>query len=337
MSINKIVWSEATISRYRTIEGLPAVKFNKLDLNLLVALDMLLKERSITRAAERLNLSPSALSSSLARLREYFDDELLVQYGRKMEITPRAANLQEAVRDVLLRIDSTIAMQPAFEPDKSDRVFRIFASDYTQIVFAPHLLQLACEQRCTAPIEFLPQVTHPHRDLERGEADLLIIPSGFLSPDHPSELLYREDFVCVVWSDGPLAQGDLSFERYLAAGHVVMQPPGRIGISFEAWFLQRFGVTRRIAVTTYSFSAMPTLVIGTPFVATVHRRLAEQFARQWPLALRETPITIDAMDQSLQWHKYRAQDPGLVWLRDLARQASEAVVALNSTPDLRIA
>lgn len=310
------------------------MRFNKLDLNLLVALDVLLRERSITKAAERLSLSPSAMSSSLARLREYFDDELLVQYGRKMEITPRGVSLQDAVRDVLLRIDSTIAAQPAFEPDKSDRVFRIFASDYTQVVFAPHLLQLACDERCSAPIEFLPQVAQPHRDLERGEADLLIIPSGFLSPDHPSEVLYREDFVCVVWRDGPMAHGELNFDRYLAAGHIVMQPPGKVGISFENWFLQRFGVTRRIAITTYSFAAMPALVIGTPFIATVHRRLARQLTGHWPLVSREAPIKIDAMDQGLQWHKYRSQDPGLVWLRDLARRAavrmdatSEAVAA----------
>lgn len=304
------------------------MRFNKLDLNLLVALDVLLKERSITRAAERLSLSPSALSSSLGRLREYFDDDLLVPIGRKMEITPRAASLQDAVRDVLLRIDSTIAMQPAFAADQTDRVFRIFASDYTQIVLGPHLLQLACEQRCSAQFEFLPQVSHPHRDLERGEADLLIIPSGFLSPDHPSEVLYREQFVCMVWRDGPLAQGELSFERYLAGSHVVMQPAGRGGDSFESWFLKRFGVTRRVAVTTYSFAAVPALVVGTPFIATVHRRLAAQFSQTWPMLVRECPIAIDAMDQSLQWHKYRSQDPGIVWLRRLAAEASARMDAV---------
>lgn len=88
------------------------MRFNKLDLNLLVALDALLKERSVTRAAEALNLSPSAMSNSLARLREYFDDDLLMQIGRKMELTPRAESLHGAVRDLLLRIDSTIAVAP---------------------------------------------------------------------------------------------------------------------------------------------------------------------------------------------------------------------------------
>ncbi|WP_284615100.1 LysR family transcriptional regulator [Aquabacterium humicola] len=297
------------------------MRFNRLDLNLLVALDALLTERSITRAAERLKLTPSAVSSALARLREYFDDELLVQVGRKMESTPRAEGLHEAVRDVLVRIDSTIAMQPQFDPANTDRTFRIFLSDYSQLVFAPHMLALAAEQHCSARFEFLPQVTNPQRSLERAEADLLIIPRGFLSPDHPEEVLYEEEFVCVVWRDGPLADGELSFERYLAAGHVVMQPAGAVGESFEAWFLKRYGVSRRVAVTTYGFAAMPALVCGTAYVATVHARLARAFVKAWPVAIKAPPLPIERMQQAVQWHKYRTQDPGLVWLRNLLRAA----------------
>lgn len=300
------------------------MRFNHLDLNLLVALDALLTERSIARAAERLNLSPSATSNALGRLREYFGDELLVQVGRKMEPTPRAEGLQEAVRDVLVRVDTTIATQPRFVPSESQRIFRIFASDYTQAVFMPHLLALADEQQCRASFEFLPQVQNPQRDLERGEADLLIIPRGFLSPDHPQQVLYEEGFVCVVWSGSTLASQELTFERYLQAGHVVMQPPGtEREASFEAWFMKRYGVTRRVAVTTYSFASMPGLVVGTELIATVHERLARQQLRSLPLAIRPTPVPVARMEQAVQWHKYRTQDPALVWLRELLPQAVE--------------
>lgn len=297
------------------------MRFNRLDLNLLVALDALLTDRSITRAAERLNLSPSATSNALARLREYFDDELLVQVGRRMEPTPRADSLRDAVRDVLVRVDSTIAIQPAFDPSTSDRTFRIFASDYTQLVFAPHLLALASEERCSARFDFLPQVANPGRSLERGEADLLIIPRGFLSPDHPEEVLYTEEFVCVVWRGSTLARGELNFDRYLAAGHVVMQPQGSLGDSFEAWFVKRYGVTRRVAVTSYGFSALPAMVVGTDLVATVHARLARLLKDAWPIEIRPSPVPITAMEQGFQWHKYRTQDPGLVWLRGLLKRA----------------
>ncbi len=296
------------------------MRFNRLDLNLLIALDALLRERSITRAAERLNLTPSAVSSALARLREYFDDELLVQVGRRMEPTPRAEGLHDAVRDVLVRIDSTIASQPRFDPATSDRTFRIFLSDYTQFVLAPHLLALVTEQRGTVRFEFLPQITNPQRALERGEADLMIIPRAFLSPEHPEEVLHVDDFVCVVWRNGALAEGELTFERYLAAGHVVMRPPVG-GEAYEAWFVRRYGVTRRIAVTTYGFAPLAALVCGTDHVATMHARLARVFAATWPLAIKPSPLPIERIEQAVQWHKYRTQDPGLAWLRDLLRQA----------------
>jgi DNA-binding transcriptional LysR family regulator len=297
------------------------VKFNKLDLNLLVALDALLKERSVTRAADLLNLSPSAVSNALTRLRDYFDDELLVQIGRKMEITPRAESLQEAVRDVLLRIDSTIAIQPAFDPTSSDRLFRIFASDYTQLVLAPPMLALAAQAHASVRFEFVPQIAHPHRDLERGEADLLIIPTGFLSPDHPMQVLYEEAFVCVVWRDSELARGEITFDRYVQAEHVVMQPSGRAD-AFEGWFLKRFGVTRRVAVSTYSFVTLPALVVGTQRIATVHARIAQRLAGAWPLEVRAMPVKFEKMEQAMQWHKFRTNDPGLAWLRALLQQAA---------------
>ena len=301
------------------------MRFHKFDLNLLVALDVLLKERSVTRTAEALNLSPSAVSGSLARLREYFDDELLVQIGRKMELTPRAEGLRESVRDLLLRFDSTIAVPPAFEPHASDRVFRIFSSDYTQLVLGPALMTLAAQQKTTVRFEFVPQVAHPHRDLERGEADLLIIPTGFTSPDHPRDVLYKEDFVCMVWRDAELARGDLTFERYVAAEHVVMQPnSGRVD-AFEGWFLKRYGITRRVEVLTFSFITLPALLVGTNRIATVHERVARRLVGTWPLEIRPTPMKIDAMEQAMQWHKFRTNDPGLSWLRSLVAEAGRRI------------
>jgi DNA-binding transcriptional LysR family regulator len=196
------------------------------------------------------------------------------------------------------------------------------------MVFVPHVLALASQHRCTARFEFLPQVSNPQRSLERGEADLLIIPRGFLSPDHPEEVLYSEDFVCVVWRDGAMARGELTFERYLAAGHVVMQPTGGNGDSFEAWFVKRYGVTRRVAVTSYGFSALPAMVVGTDYIATVHRRLARVLQSAWPIELRTPPLPITSMEQGLQWHKYRTQDPGLVWLRGLLKNAVDRMNAV---------
>jgi DNA-binding transcriptional LysR family regulator len=307
------------------------MRFNKLDLNLLVALDAMLVLRSITRAAQRLHLSQSAMSNALSRLREYFDDELLVQVGRKMEPTPRAQTLQEAVRDVLLRIDTSIAAVPRFDSSSSDREFILFVSDYTMEVLIPHALALAASERSTVRFKLLPQVASPARSLERGEADLLVIPKAYCSPDHPAEVVFEEEHVCVVWNESTAARAGMSFERYAEAGHVVMLPTDSGHPSFEGWFVERFGLSRRIAVTTYSFAALPFLVIGTELVATVHARLARCLA-SLPITILPVPLPMPQMEQAMQWHKYRATDPGLVWLRQLMKGAATLMPAADTSP-----
>jgi LysR family nod box-dependent transcriptional activator len=298
------------------------MRFNKLDLNLLVALDAMLTERSISRAAERLHISQSAASNALARLRDYFEDELLVQVGRKMELTPRAEALRDPVRDVLVRVDTTIAAQPEFIASRSDREFRILVSDYTMAVLLPHALALAQRQGSTVRFQFLQQVEHPQRALERGEADLLVMPRDYCSPNHPVETVFRETFTCVVWQESRIAREGLTFERYAAAGHVVMQPPGTNQGSFEVWFMQRHGLSRRVEVSAYNFASAAYLVVGTERVATIHTRLARQAQRALPIQLLPPPMQMPEMEQAMQWHKYRTTDPGIVWLRQLLMDAA---------------
>ncbi len=303
------------------------MRFNKLDLNLLVALDAMLKEQSISRAAERLHITQSAMSNALARLREYFNDDLLVQVGRRMELTPRAESLQEAVRDVLVRVDTTIAAQPQFVPAQSDREFKLLVSDFTLTVLMPHMLTRAYRESHTVQFQLLPQVAEPQRALERAEADLLVIPAKYCSPDHPTETLFTEDFRCVVWDESRFADAGLTVEDYLAAGHIVVQPLNTTTLSFEGWFMQRHGIARRIEVTTFSFAAAPNLVIGTDRIATVHTRLAQRAQQFLPIKLLMPPMPMPKMEQTMQWHKYRTKDPGLVWLRRLLHEAAEQMDA----------
>jgi LysR family nod box-dependent transcriptional activator len=299
------------------------MRFNKLDLNLLVALDALLTERSISRAGERLHLSQSATSNALARLRAYFDDELLVQVGRKLELTPRAETLKEAVRDVLVRVDSAILAQPGFDPAESQRCFRLIVSDYTSMVLMPQVLALAGSQSRAVCFDLLPLLQPPHRELESGEADLLILPLEYRTPEpHPFDILFEEQFVCVVWSGGRFGHADkLTAEQYAAAGHVVMQPSGMDQPTLAGWLKRRYPGVRRIEVTTYSFAAVPYLVVGTDRIATLHARLAWLAQKSLPLRLLPVPVPMPAMKQTMQWHKYRTQDQGLVWLRGLMHQA----------------
>ena len=302
------------------------MRFNKLDLNLLVALDALLSEQNISRAAEKIHLSQSAMSNALARLREYFDDELLVQVGRKMEPTPRAQALMDPVRDILVRVDATVAAQPEFVPAQANRLFRLFVSDYTMTTLMPHLFKLAYAQAPGIRFDLRPQIAYPHRVLERGEADLLIIPKEYCSTEHPADVLLEETYCCVVWDQSPLAKGPMTAERYMAAGHVVVQV-GDGQTALEAWFMQRLGVVRRVEASTYSFVSPAYLLPGTDRIATMHRRLAQEASRSLPIVLRDVPIAVPTMEQSIQWHKHRTSDPGLAWLRGLLK---EAVAAMDS-------
>ncbi|MCE4557956.1 LysR substrate-binding domain-containing protein [Roseateles cellulosilyticus] len=162
----------------------------------------------------------------------------------------------------------------------------------------------------------MPQVEKPQRAIERNEADMLVYPREYCSLDHPIERLWEEEFVCIVSASSSHARQPLTFERYVEAGHVVMQPPDSAP-SFESWFLQRYGVSRKVEVTTYNFNSVAMLVANTERIATMHRRHARLAQLQQELILLPPRIDMPKMEQSLQWHKYRTQDQGLVWLRRL--------------------
>ncbi|WP_244404050.1 LysR family transcriptional regulator [Pelagibacterium halotolerans] len=183
------------------------MRFKKLDLNLLVALDHMLADRSVSIAADKMHMSQSAMSNALTRLRTYFDDPLLVQVGRRMELTPRAEAMRGPVRDILVRLEATIETAPDFHPRESNREFTILLSDYTQSVFIPEVLALARNEAPGVRFRLQPQTAHPYSLLERGEVDVLVAPEQFCSPEHPAEQIYSDRYVCVVWAGGALAGG----------------------------------------------------------------------------------------------------------------------------------
>lgn len=297
------------------------MRFKKLDLNLLVALDHLLALKSVSMAADRMHMSQSAMSNALTRLRTYFDDPLLVQVGRRMDLTPRAEAMKEAVRDILVRVEATIETAPEFDPTQSEREFGVLMSDYTMAVLMPHVFALAHDEGARVRFRLLAQTDRPFMLLERGDADLLVAPSHLCSPEHPSRVLYRDRYVCVLWQGGRLASANLTAEAYQMGGHIVMVPPNNAQ-SFESALLEEKGISRRVEVTSFSFSALPSLVIHTDRIATVHGEIARQAAAHLPLTVRDLPFEAPELVQTMQWHSYRDNDPGLQWVRDLFVRAA---------------
>ncbi|MCS0630247.1 LysR family transcriptional regulator [Telluria mixta] len=292
------------------------MRFNKLDLNLLVVLNALLTERSISRAAEKIHLSQPATSNALSRLRDYFEDELLVSSGRQLLLTPRAESLIEPVREVLMRIDSTIAAQPEFDPASESRDFTLLASDFTMTVLIPPLLETLFKEAPGLRIHIRTQNDRPDEVLEQGKADFLIIPSQFLSKNHPSVALFEEDYVCVTWEGNTRVRERLLLDDFLSSGHVTANFSGeRQSTTFDSWFMDSFELTRRVEVTAPSMAALPAMVIGTDRIATVHRRIAERAQTYLPVRLWEPPLKIPRLVQTLQWHKYKNNDAATLWLR----------------------
>ena len=293
------------------------MRFNKLDLNLLVVLNALLNECNISRAAEKVYLSQSATSSALGRLRAYFNDELLVSSGRQLVLTPRAKELIEPVREVLMRIDTTIATQPQFDPASETRIFTFLVSDYTTAVLLPPLLETLYREAPGMRINLRDQTDRPGQVLEQGDADFMVIPSQYLSKEHPSATLFEEDYLCVTWEGNSRIQDRLTFDDYLSCGHVIATFASANPLStFDGWFMESYDVKRRVEVTAPTMAALPALVVGTDRIATVHRRIALRAQAALPIKVWEPPPRIPRLVQSLQWHRHRNNDPAIRWLRD---------------------
>jgi DNA-binding transcriptional LysR family regulator len=253
------------------------------DLNLLVALDALLTERNVTRAGNRLNLSQSAMSGALARLRHSFHDELLVPVGRQMALTPVAEGLVEPVRDILLRIRETLGSKPQFDPLTATRHISLAVSDYVVEIVIADVLRRARLEAPHMTFEVRGVGRRATEDLESGELDFLISPEGYVSAAHPTDVLFEDTYTCLAWAGNTSIGTSVTLEEYLNLGHVVVnvagsEQPG----NYDEQFLRRSNFTRRVEISVPAFSLAPQLVVGTDRVATITTRLAVKYAETLP-------------------------------------------------------
>ena len=307
------------------------MRLEKLDLNLLVALDALLEERGVSLAADRLNLSQSATSGALARLRDYFKDDLLVLQGRSMALTPRAEKLVEPVRAVLDQIRDTIMIADPFDPATSDRTLTIMATDYiVEILLSTAIVAWATEAP-NIKFELVSIVESPVDALQRGRADLLIGIDNVVSTEHPSEVLYTEDFVIAGWKDNPALVGPMTLETYERLGHVSVRF-GPQTSSYEGTAARLRSIPRRIEVVAPNFSSVGGLLVGTSRIATIHRLLAARLAEYLPLKLTELPFEMPPVREIAQWSTRSANDPAIAWLVERLKQIAQQLQSSSGAP-----
>jgi len=301
------------------------MRFHHLNLNLLVALDALLTETNVSRAARQCGLTQSAMSGALKRLRAHFDDELLVQVGRTMVPTTLAQNLTAPVRELLLEAQTVAMTRARFDPATSERRFVVMASDYVATVLLADLNRHLVKQAPRTSILLRPITDDRTReDFDDGKVDFIILPERYLSTKHPREALFDDDWTCIAWAKNTAIGKELTLDRYLALGHV--QTLLRMGgMVFDDSFIMRLGHARKIAAVVPTFTLMPEFVVGTNLIATVFTRMAKIFAQRFPLKLFPPPIKIPPVSMSVQWHKSLDRDPSSLWMRGAIRQIVKAM------------
>ena len=301
------------------------MRHHRIDLNLLVALDVLLAEQNVTRASERLHMTQSAMSGVLGRLRDYFGDPLLTPVGRSMRLTPLAESLVNPVRDIVLRVDSAITTKPGFDPALAQRHFVIIASDYVARVLLSEVLRRVAHAAPGLTFDIKPSHGAMTQDLEQGQADFMVIPAHLAVPEHPQMMLFEDTYKVIACAQNPLIGPVLDFDTYGALGHVVYQDERGGNPWFEQWYANEYGRTRRIEVVTHGFNLMPRFLVGTSRIATIQTRLALQFAQSMPIRVEEPPMKTPRLTEILQWHRYRDDDPGSNWVKDQMVQVARSL------------
>lgn len=303
----------------------------RLDLNLLVVLRELLRERNVTRAAERVGVSQPAASAALSRLRRYFDDDLLVRRGGRYELSELAVQLVEQVESVCEGVERLLATGGDFDPSTSRREFRIMMSDSAIAMLGQEMSGLMNAEAEHARLHIVlirealaANIVHTIRVV-----DCVISQptSRFRIPEMRSASLYHDRWVCVVGAKN-LRLGteiadleELARSTWVVPYHDDADFPSVVPVSRQ---LARLGVRPQVAVRVDSFQAVPHLVASTDHVALMQERFARDCAQELPLRVLECPLPLEPIEGRLWWHEKHDDDPGHRWFRRLVVRAAQA-------------
>lgn len=303
-----------------------ATRLSSLNLNALVALDALLSERHVSRAARRIGITQPAMSQALARLRELFGDPLLVRKGREMVLTPRGAAMLEPLADALAAVERAVHLGLGFDPATSTRIFRIALSDLTATTVLPAVLRAIT--RAAGGVRVQAEALSAPRIAERlasGELDVALAVYLGGADGLRSEVLAEDDYVVLVRRGHPLARRKrLRVADYAAYGHVAYTPLGFVPRAMAS-AVPGLGHAAGIRVSVPYLLALPEVVRTTDLVATVPRGLLGAPVALGDLVVLEAPPELPPVVLSAWWHPRFDRDPGNEWLRAQVRVALERV------------
>jgi DNA-binding transcriptional LysR family regulator len=291
------------------------INIRNIDLNLLVALDALLDERSVTRAAQRLSLTQPTVSGMLGRLRDVFDDPLFVRTQRGLLPTPRAEAMMPLLKQVLADTARLVAAE-TFDPKTAEMTVSVSVNDYMQLSLVIPLIR---ELRRRAPnirLAVRPlAIADLSTRLARGDLDLALTIPDFAIPDLRSRILYEERYVCAVRKRHPIKVKGITVEEFCRFDHVLVSPTGGAfeGPTDEA--LSKLGLNRRVALSVPSFLILPEILQTDDFIAVVPERLLR--GRTHNLKVFAPPLDVPGFSAIAVWHSRVHKDPAHEWFRDL--------------------
>ncbi|MEV0184719.1 LysR family transcriptional regulator [Streptomyces sp. NPDC050625] len=294
------------------------------DLNLLLALDALLGERNVTRAAERMSVGQPAMSASLARLRKHFGDPLLVREGRTLVPTPLALSLVPLVREAVTAAEAVFGRPRGFDPLADRRTFTIMASDYVTLILLRPLVARLAQEAPLQRVNVVPVLSDFAEQLHAGRVDLLVLPTELAGSrfTFPHRHLFNDRYVLVTDPDNDAVGSALTAQEFSRLPYVAYSG-GPLPSIADAQ-LDSLGIPRKVEMSTQSFVVVPFLVSGTPFVSLVHERLARHVAGQTRLRILEAPVPLRPISEALFWSPRHTDDPAYAWLREqIAELAAE--------------
>jgi DNA-binding transcriptional LysR family regulator len=292
---------------------MPNQVLKTLDLNLLVALDALLSERSVTQAAARLVITQSAMSRTLKRLRDLFHDPLLVRTAQGMLPTPRAESLIQPLQRVLAEIEQVFT-QPSFDPTTAKRMFSISTNDLFHAILLPSLLNHLSSQAPGIDLVIRTPTRDTQHRLATGELDLVISPHVADQVGFYQQRLFDERYVCMVRADHPLIGETLSLEEFVQLSHILIGGENSLGIIDRT--LAEHHLARRIVLRLPTFLGAPLIVARSNLILTTPERFARSFSSVLPLRLLDPPLALARFSVKQLWHERNHQEPGHIWLRN---------------------
>lgn len=308
----------------------------RVDLNLLVYLDVLLRECNVTRAAEELGISQPAMSNSLRRLRDLFGDPILVRTSDGMTPTDRALELQPMVRKVLSAAEQAILPKTEFEPMESNRIFRIMASDYTESTLLPVLLRQLRKQAPNIRLDIMTPSDVSFHDVERGKVDMVINRFDSLPQSFHQVHLWDDSFSCVMSANNPV-KDRWSLESYLSSKHIWVSKTGMgVGVGMTPDDVQRLGwvdealskqgVKRDISLFTRHYQVALLLAEQDDLIVTIPSMSAKSIANSGKVVILDPPFEIERMRLKMVWSPLLQHDPGHRWLRQLIKSVSVEIL-----------